>query len=130
MINSRKKEMKEWEQKINDIRSKSSESFDKLLVYLSVGSLILTIGFVKDFIKIDKYTIPTLLILSWSFFSLSLLTMLLSHKTSIISMDNELNGKSKVSDNWDIFTECLNWISILSLFTGIILFVIFISKNF
>ena len=119
----------EWLKNIKKDRGYSAEQFDRLVVYLSGGALVLTVGFVKDIVKITGTTDTTLLIVAWSLFTASLLVMLLSHKTSIISMDYELNEKEKCSDNWDIVTEILNWTATLCLFAGIIIFIIFTYKH-
>jgi len=122
-------ENSDWLAQIRKIREYSSEQFDKLLVYLSSGALVLTLGFVKDIVKISDETDKSLLIASWSLYALSLLLILFSHKSSIISMDFELNKKSKKSDLFDIITEVLNWSSTISLLAGIITFIIFVYKN-
>ncbi len=127
--NKYEKEMTVWLKNVRKDRSYSAEQFDKLIVYLSGGALVLTVGFTKDIVKINENTNTILLITSWTLFVSSLLLMLLSHKTSIIAMDCELNGKEKRSDNWDIVTEILNWTSTLSLFAGIITFIIFTYKH-
>ena len=122
-------EEEKYSDKVQKDRNYSSDQFDKQLVYLSAGALVLTIGFVKDLVVITNETSTTLLIISWISFTLSLIAMLLSHRSSVYSMDYELDGKSKKSDDWDLITKFLNWVSTLSLIIGIILFIIFISKN-
>jgi len=111
------------------MRDYAEEQFDKLIVYLNGGALVLTIGFVKDITKITKETDTTILILSWSSFVVSLLLILLSHKSALASTNYELKLKEKTSDCFDIITRILNWLSFLILITGLILFIIFISKN-
>jgi hypothetical protein len=112
-----------------EMRDYAQEEFDKLIVYLNSGALILTIGFVKDITKITEETDTTLLIWSWSSFVCSLLLILLSHKTAILSTDFELKDKETISDRFDTATSLLNWISFIILMIGIILFITFITKN-
>jgi len=114
---------------ILEMRDYAQEQFDKLIVYLNGGALVLTIGFVKDITKVTKETDTTLLICSWSSFVISLLLILLSHKSALLSTDLELKGKEKISDNFDIITTILNWMSFIILIIGLFLFIIFISKN-
>jgi hypothetical protein len=121
---------KEWQDKIEKIRDYSEKEFDRLIVYLSSGALILTIGFVKNIISISECTDTTLLKLSWICFAFSLLFMLTSHKVSIHSMNLELKGKEEKSDICDIWTNILNWGSYILLFIGITLFIIFIYNKF
>jgi len=119
----------ERETAINNMRNYAEEQFDKLIVYFNSGALVLTIGFVKDIIVMNEDTNKTLLILSWSAFALSLFLILLSHKTALFSADNETIGEKTRSDLWDNSTKCLNWISFILFFTGVALFIIFITKN-
>ena len=125
----KEQEKSDWINQIQKIREYSSEQFDKLIVYLSSGALILTLGFVKDIVPMTKETNKSLLIISWSLFTLALILMLLSHKASIISMDYELNEKSHKSNFFDKITELLNWASTFSLMTGVITFIIFVYKH-
>ena len=120
---------KSREEIILEMRDYAEEQFDKLIVYLNSGALVLTIGFVKDIIKITKETNITLLILSWCSFVLSLLFILLSHKSALASTNNEIKGKDKLSDCYDMVTTILNWLAFIILIIGLVLFVIFISKN-
>lgn len=122
-------EKEEYRKIILKTREYSSEQFDKLLVYLSSGALVLTLGFAKEIVKITDKTDVRLLIISWSLFALSLLFVLISHKTSLISMDLELAGKKKKSDRMDVITDVFNWSALISLITGITFFIIFISCN-
>ena len=124
-----KKEKKERNDILLEMRDYAQEEFDKLIVYLNSGALVLTIGFVKDITKITEQTNTTFLIFSWSCFVLSLLTILLSHKTAILSTDYELKEKETTSDRFDTCTSILNWTSFLALMIGIILFIIFITNN-
>ena len=114
-------EEEKYSDKVQKDRDYSSDLFDKQLVYLSAGALVLTIGFVKDLVVITDETNTILLIISWISFTLSLIAMLLSHRSSVYSMDYELDGESEKSDDWDLITKILNWVSTLSLITGIIL---------
>lgn len=123
------KDIKSRNEILLEMRDYAQEEFDKLIVYLNSGALILTIGFVKDITKITEKTDTTLLIWSWSSFACSLLLILLSHKTAILSTDYELKDKETISDRFDAITSFLNWTSFIILMIGIILFITFITKN-
>jgi len=114
---------------VQDIKDYSEEQFDKLIVYLNSGALILTMGFVKDIATITKDTDTKLLIYTWSSFVVSLVLILLSHRSSIISMNFEIKKKEKTSDFFDIVTYTLNWASFAIFILGISLFISFIHKN-
>jgi hypothetical protein len=119
----------DWRNTILKIRDYSEEQFDRLIIYLSTGALVITIGFVKDILDLTKAIDKSFLIKSWVCYILAILLMLLSHRVSVISMNYELKDQEKVSDRWDILTKILNWASFLSLIIGIILFLLFLIKN-
>lgn len=127
--NNKEDELVAYKDHIRKIRDYSSKQFDQLLVYLSGGALVLTLGFAKDIVKITESTNKSLLVIAWSLFALSLILILFSHKSAIKSMDLELDNKTETSNTFDIVTEILNYSSLASLFTGIIVFVIFVIKN-
>ena len=128
-VMGRKKEIVKWKKDRLKDRDYASKQFDKLMVYLSSGALILSIGFTEKIIDPKVIEVKPLLILAWAFFASSLVTMLLSHKTSIYSMDAELDGETSSSDKWDCVTELFNWASTFSLLSGIIIFIVFVSIN-
>jgi hypothetical protein len=120
---------KSREEIIQEIRDYSEQQFDKLIVYLNSGALVLTIGFVKDIVKITEETDTKLLVYAWSSFVVSLVLILLSHRSSIISMNFEIKKKEKTSDGFDVVTYILNWASFIVFILGISLFITFIHKN-
>lgn len=122
-------ENEKWFDTIRKIRDYAEEEYDKLIVYLNGGALVLTVGFVKDIVTITEHTDTLLLKLSWILFTLSLLIILISHRTAIIAMNYELKEKTLISDRWDHITEILNWCAMLMLITGIICFLLFVNKS-
>ncbi|MEP1779325.1 MAG: hypothetical protein ABJH72_17450 [Reichenbachiella sp.] len=119
----------EWLKTVRANRDYAAEQFDKLVVYISSGALVLTIGFVKDIIDITSKTNTVLLKLSWISFTLALLTILLSQITSVKAMDYQLDYKESKAKRWDKATDWLNWMSVGLLISGIILFIVFIWTN-
>jgi hypothetical protein len=65
----------------------AGDEFDKQVVYLSGGGLVLTIGFVKDIVKLSATAFLPFLLLSWILFAATLLLNLWSHKASATSTD-------------------------------------------
>jgi len=120
---------KERKNQLLKIRDYAEEQFDKLLIYLSSGGLILTIGFVENIIKINESTCLSLLIMTWISFTGSLIVMLFSHRSSLRSMDLELKGKEEKSDFWDRITKCLNWVGLILLISGVLSFIIYVLIN-
>lgn len=126
---TRSDDERDYQDKIYKTRDYAAEQFDKLIVYLSSGALVLTIGFVKDIVKVTKQTNTTALKWSWGFFCASLFFILISHQTSMLSADKEVEEKFKFSKIMNYLTHGFNWFSIMALSAGIIAFIIFISKN-
>jgi hypothetical protein len=125
----KKEKIKEkWEDRIYKIREYSSGEFDRLIVYISSGGLVLTISF-KDVLNILESSHKFFILSAWIFFVAALLAILISHKTSIISMDLELDDESEKSDRMDKKTGLFNWFATISLFLGIISFLIYLIKN-
>ncbi len=120
---------KERKEILNSIRDYSEEQFDQLIVYLSGGGLVLTIGFVDDVIKFETSTAQWLLLSTWICFTISMITILFSHRSSLRSIDLELLGKDKKSDFWDTITKFFNWFGLLSFILGVILFLIYVMLN-
>lgn len=115
--------------KLYKIRSYSEQTFDKLLVYLAGGGLILTIGFVKEVVNLSSAKTIYFLFLTWISFTISLTFNLISHKTSTTSVDSYLKNEYDKGDKWNKFTHYINFASIIVLFLGILLFIIFVINN-
>jgi hypothetical protein len=120
----------EYLSKLYEIRKYAGEQYDKLIVYLSSGALVLTVGFVEKVVDLSKIKNLFLLYFSWTCFSISLIIILISHRTSLLSIDFEIKENNKTSDCWNIITEVLNWLSMIALVIGIISFIRFVSVAF
>jgi hypothetical protein len=127
----------------------SLDRFDILIISISSGGLVFSMGFVKDIIS-DATKIDFLLLkISWIFFGLSIILNLLSQVTAYYANNFELRitkniirkerkceligNQSKLENKKNILnflTNLFNGSSLILLITGIILFVIFMSKTF
>lgn len=114
---------------LQEYRKYAGTEFDRLIVYISGGGLVFTAGFVKNIIDIKNCTNTALLKATWILFTISLIVMLLSHLSSKKSMDLEIKGHIKPSDQWDFITRLLNFSALVSLITAIVLFIIFLINN-
>lgn len=125
----------------------SLERFDILIISLSSGGLVLSIGFVKDVIKDFKCVDPVFLKISWGLFALSLITNLLSQVTgyyankfeikiskNILRKQREKDEKGnqnrflKLKGSYDFLTNFFNGLCLLSLIGAIVFLIIFINK--
>lgn len=114
--------------------------FDKLIVTLSGGALALSLTFIKD---ISPNPIPCskwLIFGAWGFFTISLVSVLLSHLTSHKDMEFEID---KLDDNYKNQEEnynpknpfkkttiFLNRLSTVTFLLGLFFLVTFASINF
>lgn len=123
------------------------KQFDKLIVFLSGGSLVLTTGFVSNLVHISENTDTSFLKYSWIGFTLTLIIILFSHLSSSRANEIEIEMTREEIDflkkcekysntkllrkerNYNRLTIYLNWASVLSLLSGIIIFIIFMTKN-
>lgn len=128
-MTDQERELEEYRSTVREMRDYAQEQFDKLIVYLSSGGLILTLGFVKDLVVLDEAIWKFLLIISWASFVISLLLILLSHKSAIKAGTLELQGKQTESDGQDKTTNRLNNWSFGFLIVAITVFVIFFTIN-
>lgn len=128
-MTDQERELEEYRSTVREMRDYAQEQFDKLIVYLSSGGLILTLGFVKDLVDLDEAIWKFLMIASWAGFVISLLLILLSHKSAIKAGNLELQGKQTESDEQDEKTNRLNNWSFRFLIAAITVFVIFFTIN-
>lgn len=112
-----------------ETRKYAGEQYDKLIVYLSSGALVLTVGFIENVVDLSRTNDLFLLYSSWICFSTSLIIILISHRTSLLSIDLEIKEK-KTSDFWNTMTDILNWLSMIALVIGIISFITFVTLAF
>lgn len=115
---------RDYKNEIFSLRRYSGEQFDKLLVYLSSGALVLTVGFLNSGAIVVNEKDKVFILFSWASFTLSLIAILISHLTSTASFDASLYENSQQSQFWNYLTKILNYISLILLFIGLILFFI------
>lgn len=112
------------------LRKYGEETFDKLIVSISSGAIVFTVGFVKDLFTDINIKFHFLLISAWVLFSISLIVILISQKTSVAAIDARIVYKLKNSVYLNKITDILNYISFISLVLGVILFMLFSIYNF
>ena len=80
-----KEDEKKYKEYLMAIRDYAEEQYDKLMVYISSGALVLTVGFVDKIVDF-KHGVNHLswLFSSWVFFVLALIFILLSYDISDI----------------------------------------------
>jgi len=138
----------------NKIKEKSDDDYEKNIVYIAAGTLVLSMTFLEKIIKVETSSGIWFLIISWGLLALTLLGNLVSHQLSSrfheICLDlydkcgelpeaptNEQNATfqqrfdhaEKKFESCNSTIRTLNWTTTFSLFLGIALMVIFCSMN-
>ena len=128
--------LKNYTEELKILIQKSHDSFERQLNYISAGALGISMLFVEKVVKdIQQTKCNWVLIFSWSFFTLTLISNLVSHIYTSNSHDKTLSDI--YSENYDFLKatkrnrniKAWNIISISLLFIGIILQILFISLN-
>ena len=130
----------------------SLEQFDKLIIMLSSGGLVLTIGFVRDIVKITEETNTLLLKGCWYLLASALIINLLAQFSSFLANKieikitsielDELKTKGDFNENSDDVKSkrywfnisnssviILNVVSFISIIVGISLFIVFVNQK-
>lgn len=129
-------ELKEYRNQLCLAEQKAQGDFDKTIISLSGGALGISFAFIKDIVHFDKITFKSLLLLSWLSWGLSILCILVSFYISnlafryaIKQVDEGTIYNGKAGGGFSAFVAHLNIFGMMTFITGIILIVIFISKN-
>ena len=111
-------------------RKNSEQEYDKLVVYLAGGGLVLTIGFVKDLMELSKSSYLGWLLACWGFFALCLLTNLFSHRLARQAFDSYLREETgRVHERKRLRVDIANLICFLLVAAGTLAFVVFVFLN-
>ena len=127
----------------------SIRRFDVLIITLSSGALVFSMGFINDLITNISSSNTTLIKLSWLSYGISIVINLLSQVTGYIANKYEIRitqniirekrGKKlkgnqkffeKIKKTSNTLTIAFNITSLVTFITGIALMIIYIFKNF
>ena len=132
------REFVEFRKALYESKLKSEDDFEKNLVFLSSGALVLTISFIGTVIPLKSSAHIWILLLSWLFLTITLLISLISQflskiyaEKSIDEIDEDLIietiSSNIVKRNKTI--NCLNFVIIAFFFFGIFFLFIFATIN-
>ena len=128
--------MKLYREGLVETQRKLNESYDKLIITLSGGSLALSITFLKDIIGSNKINDPIFLLLAWGLFVLSLTAILgeilfgiKAHKTAITQVDDGSIHNKKVGGNSSFWSTATHWVAAISLVLGLLFISAFAFSN-
>jgi hypothetical protein len=125
----------EYRTHLVEARQKAFEDFDKTVLTLSGGALAVSIAFIKDLLGSGPLYAKTFLLTSWSCWAASLLTVLVSHYLSQLTLNRaikEIDAGSRFQrpgGMFRFFTLVLNALSGFLFVTGLILLIVFVWDN-
>lgn len=127
--------LEKYREELISLLHKSQDSFEKQLSYISAGSLALSIGFIKDVVKLPTADCKCLLSIGWILLGLTLLLNCISHiwaatlhARTIDEMNNDKYDADKIRGRYKSMTN-LNWGTIATMVVGIILIIVFVIIN-
>lgn len=110
----------------------TSQQFDKYILTLSAGALAISITFLENIVPNPDENTLIYLILGWLVFILSMLATLISFIISQKACDKQIDLLESPKDdknNWSIWTQRLNILSIICFVGGAIFLSIFSILN-
>lgn len=124
---------KDYQKSLSDTVNKSQDDFEKQLSFISAGALGLSMLFIEKLVPLQSATNKPLLIIGWVLLAITLFANLISHllsaqynyKTLVEYQENE-ETRHHDRTKWIIR---INWGTIFTLITGILLILIFTSIN-
>lgn len=131
-------EWKEFRKDVYENKSKSEDDFEKYITLIASGALGLSLTLIDKIVPIESATYKCILITGWVFFSLTLLSSLLSHFFSKRFSEKTINEVDKDVDydtivkNIESRNSVIEGFNIFSIFTivmGIFSIVLFVSIN-
>jgi hypothetical protein len=107
-----------------------NEQFDKAILFVSSGSLALSISFIEKIVPLATSHCKILLFLSWVFEAITIILFTINHYLSMRSFNHEIKKFYKESHNKKAITvQNINVASIITLLAGLFCLIIFIFIN-
>ncbi len=128
--------LQNYQNELKTLLVKSNDSFEKQLNYISAGSIGVSMLVVEKIIKdVALSSCKCLLIISWIFFTLTLLSNLISHIYTFTVHSNTIAEIINENYDYELATKrnnrikIWNLISVVLLILGVTSLIFFISKN-
>src|SRR5690606_25594032 len=124
---------------LNSVKVSSENDFEKNLIYITAGTLILSLTFVEKVTPLPEAIHVWMIITSWGFLAASLILNIISHWFSInrvisfekILIDTEISGNeiNERIDKENNQIQILNTATLGTMIVGIIFLVLYCSFN-
>src|SRR5687767_10632832 len=120
-----------YRESLNESAKESQDLFDKYILLLSTGALGASFSFLRDIAGPGPYLCLGALILSWYFWTVSIISTLISFPTSRraheVKFDQPEDDRSR--SGYETTTEVLNLLSGTAFIAGIVSIAIFVFNN-
>lgn len=132
-----KQDNQEYIERLIESKRYSTTQFDKNVLLLASGALVISVGFLDKTIPLDIAIVLWILFVGWILLVLTILSSLLSHFLSMKAV-NKMIGAIQDETDEDLNdlhkrlnkpVSTLNWISIILLILGILAIVVFTIIN-
>lgn len=111
----------------------SSKQFDRNVLYIASGALVLSLNFITEIIDFDNVNCKYLLLISWSLFVFVIVISLLSHYVSMKAINQKMKTIEDDNDSTSLLlnrlVSILNLIMLIFLPLAIFLLIIFTFLN-
>ena len=129
-------QMQAYRSQLLAAEQKMQEDFDKTVLSLSGGALGISFAFITDVVGDGPLVQTSLLLAAWIVWGLSVVCVLasfyVSHlalRTAIAQIDSERIRQERPGGRYDELTAALNAVGGLLFLAGVILVVLFVSRN-
>lgn len=95
----------EYWHSLYEMYKESSKQFDKNVLYIASGALVLSLNFIQEIIDFSSVSCKPLLIISWSIFVFVIVISLISHYLSMKAINQKM---STIDDDADSKSNLLN----------------------
>lgn len=99
-----KEDEKYW-QSLYEMYKESSKQFDRNVLYIASGALVLSLTFIKEIVDFKTVQCKPLLVISWSLFVVVIIISLISHYFSMRAINQKMKT---IEDDNDPTTSLLN----------------------
>lgn len=124
---------KQYWQSLYEMYKESSKQFDRNVLYIASGALVLSLTFIKEIIDFNKVQCKPLLIISWSLFVLIIVISLLSHYFSMRAINQKMqtieNDNDPSSSFLNSIVSGINIVMIILLPLALLFLMIFTYLN-
>ena len=107
----------------------STEQFDKAILFVSSGSLAISITLIEKVVPLATSKYSWLLLFSWLFQALTIILFTLNHYVSIQAFNREMKQDGAQNGKENKLVKHINKFSIVTLLFGLLLLITFIFIN-